>query len=302
MERKIGETFDFEGKTLQVKESERVCCDGCFFDEKCYSSSQEVAGHCEAVNRGDNKEVIFVEITEEQQEQTKPQEQAEQQTEQPQKLNLCEILKYCPQGETFWSPMLDGVKFLFIDERRQMIMVETIEGHFTWEINADATISIDEVTSPEIMLYPSKEQRDWTKVNYEKKKKLPKTWEEFCENYPRKKDEAYIDMNSQISIFLQDYEYRSEDKDKNIIPSKQAAEAHLALMQLHQLRDAWREGWLPDWNDGGQNKYVIATDKGEFEIWQYHTVSRFLAFQDEKRADDFMNCFIDLIRKAGDLI
>lgn len=298
MERKIGETFDFEGKTLQVKESECVSCDGCFFDEKCYSLRQEVAGHCEAVNRGDNKEVIFVEITEEQpQEQTEPQEQAEQ----PQELNLCEILKHCPQGETFWSPMLNGVKFLYIDEERQIITVETIKGHLTWEINADATISIDEVTSPEIMLYPSREQRDWTQVKYEKKK-LPKTWEEFCKNYPRKKDEAYFDMGSQICIFSQDYEYRTEDTDKNIMPSKQAAEAHLALMQLHQLRDVWREGWLPDWNDGDQNKYVIAYNKGEFEIWQYHTVSRFLAFQDEKRADEFKDCFIDLIKQAGDLI
>ena len=298
MERKIGETFDFEGKTLQVKESECASCDGCFFDEKCYSLRQEVAGHCEAVNRGDNKEVIFVEITEEQpQEQTEPQEQAEQ----PQELNLCEILKHCPQGETFWSPMLNGVKFLYIDEERQIITVETIKGHFTWEINADATISIDEVTSPEIMLYPSKEQRDWTKVKYEKKK-LPKTWEEFCKNYPRKKDEAYFDMGSQICIFSQDYEYRTEDTDKNIMPSKQAAEAHLALMQLHQLRDAWREGWVPDWNDGNQKKYVIVYDKGEFEIWQYLTFSRFLAVHDEKRADEFKDCFIDLIRKAGDLI
>ena len=299
MERKIGETFDFEGKTLQVKESECVSCDGCFFDEKCYSSSQEVAGHCEAVNRGDNKEVIFVEVREQQQEQTEPQEQAEQ----PQELNLCEILKHCPQGETFWSPMLNGVKFLYIDEERQIITVETIKGHLTWEINADATISIDEVTSPEIMLYPSREQRDWTQVKYEKKKKkLPKTWEEFCKNYPRKKDEAYFDMGSQICIFSQDYEYRTEDTDKDIMPSKQAAEAHLALMQLHQLRDVWREGWLPDWNDGDQNKYVIAYNKGEFEIWQYHTVSRFLAFQDEKRADEFKDCFIDLIKQAGDLI
>lgn len=299
MERKIGETFDFEGKTLQVKESECVSCDGCFFDGKCYSLRQKVAGHCEAVNRGDNKEVIFVEITEEQpQEQTEPQEQAEQ----PQELNLCEILKHCPQGETFWSPMLDGVKFSDIDDERQMIIVETVKGHFTWEINADATISIDEVTSPEIMLYPSKEQRDWTQVKYEKKKELPKTWEEFCKNYPRKKDEAYFDMCSQICIFSQDYEYRTEGTDKNLLPSKQAAEAHLALMQLHQLRDVWREGWLPDWNDGGQNKYVIAYDKGEFEIWKYHTVSRFLAFQDEKRADEFKDCFIDLIKQAGDLI
>lgn len=302
MERKIGETFDFEGKTLQVKESERVCCDGCFFDGKCYSLRQEVAGHCEAVNRGDEKEVIFVEIREEQQEQTEPQEQAEQQTEKPQKLNLCEILKYCPQGETFWSPMLDGVKFLFIDERRQMIMVETIEGHFTWEINADGTITFGNVTSQEIMLYPSREQRDWTKVKYEKKKELPKTWEDFCEDNPRKKGEAYFDMGSQISFFTQDFEYRSKHTDKNILPSKQAAEAHLALMQLHQLRDAWREGWLPDWNDGDQNKYVIAPNKGEFMIWEYHTISRFLAFQDMKRADKFRNCFIDLIKQAGDLI
>ena len=44
-----------------------------------------------------------------------------------------------------------------------MIIVETIEGYFTWEINADGTISIDEVTSPEVMLYPSKEMRDWSK-------------------------------------------------------------------------------------------------------------------------------------------
>ena len=187
MEIKIGETFDFEGKTLQVKESERVCCDGCFFDGKCYSLRQEVAGHCEAVKRGDNKEVIFVEVQEQQQEQTEqPQKQAEQQTEQPQELNLCEILKYCPQGETFWSPMLDGVNFLYIDEERQIITVEPIKGHFTWEINTDGTISIDEVTSPEIMLYPSREQRDWAQVKYEKK--LPKTWKKFCENYPRKKD------------------------------------------------------------------------------------------------------------------
>lgn len=90
--------------------------------------------------------------------------------------------------------------------------------------------------------------------------------------------------------------------DRNLLPSREAAEAHLALMQLHQLRDAWREGWLPDWNDGDQNKYVIAPDKGEFMIWEYHTISRFLAFQDEKRADEFKDCFIHLIRKAGDLI
>ena len=63
-----------------------------------------------------------------------------------------------------------------------MIIVETVEGHFTWEINADITISIDEVTSPEVMLYPSKEMRDWSKFTapWLKKERFdPKTLKSF---------------------------------------------------------------------------------------------------------------------------
>ena len=171
MERKIGETFEFEGKKLQVKESASNGCDGCFFYMKCSSITMGLSGECEVDARDDGKDVIFVEI----------QEQPHVQAEQPQ-LNLCEILKHCPQGETFWSPMLDGVKFSCIDEERQMIIVETIEGHFTWEINADGTISIDEVTSPEVMLYPSKEMRDWSKFTapWLKKERFdPKTLKAF---------------------------------------------------------------------------------------------------------------------------
>ena len=171
MERKIGDTFEFEGKKLQVKESASNGCDGCFFYMKCSSITMGLSGECEVDARDDGKDVIFVEV----------QEQPHEQAEQPQ-LNLCEILKHCPQGETFWSPMLDGVKFSCIDEERQMIIVETIEGHFTWEINADGTISIDEVTSPEVMLYPSKEMRDWSKFTapwLKKERFEPKTLKPF---------------------------------------------------------------------------------------------------------------------------
>lgn len=288
MERKIGETFIYEGKTLQVKESERVSCDGCFFDEQCVPLRKEVAGECEFEYRTDNKEVIFVEAT-------------EQHTEQPQKLNLCEVLKYCPAGEPLWSPMLGDVKLYDINQEAKMVDVE-LESGDTWDINADGTITFGNVTSQEIMLYPSKEQRDWTKVKYEKKKELPKTWEKFCEDNPRKKNEAYFDLCSKICIITQDYEYRDKYTDKNLLPSKQAVEAHLALMQLHQLRDAWREGWVPDWKDDTQSKYVILKFKGKFEIKEFYAASRFLTFQDEKRADEFKDCFIDLIKQVGDLI
>lgn len=49
------------------------------------------------------------------------------------------------------------------------------------EINADGTITIDDITSEVIMLYPSREQWDWTKVKYEPKKDRfdPKTLKPF---------------------------------------------------------------------------------------------------------------------------
>ena len=193
MERKIGEVFEHQGVNVKVVATESNNCDNCCFLEEnapCLRI-RTIAGECLSRKRTDKKSVIFMEAKDEQ-----PQEQAEQ----SQKLNLCEILNYCPQGETFWSPMLDGVKFSCIDEERQMIIVETVEGHFTWEINADGTISIDEVISPEVMLYPSCEQRDWTKVKYEPKKEKfdPKTLKAFDKVLVNHDDIWKVDFFSHI--------------------------------------------------------------------------------------------------------
>ena len=171
MERKIGETFEFEGKKLQVKESERVSCYGCFFDEQCLPSRKEVAGECEFEYRTDKKEVIFVEATE------------QNQTEQPQELNLCEILKYCPEGEPLWSPLLGDVKLHNVNQCVNAVFV-TATNLTTWRINHDATIKINGGSSPETMLYPSRTQRDWSKFTapWLKKEKFdPKTLKPFDE-------------------------------------------------------------------------------------------------------------------------
>ena len=178
MERKIGETFEFEGKKLQVVETANNLCFDCYFFDgvNCQRTERE-GGECSDSKRADYKPVIFVEVKDEQ-----PQEQAEQ----PQ-LNLCEILKDCPQSEPFWSPLLGGVKFHDINQKRNFIVI-SLENGETWDINADGTITFGDVTSPEIMLYPSKEQRDWTKVKYEPKKERfdPKTLKAFdrvlCKN------------------------------------------------------------------------------------------------------------------------
>ena len=294
MERKIGEVFDFEGKKLKAIETHTGTCYGCFFKKNCVRSKViPVAGQCYCNERTDKKQVIFVEAEQPIDEEPRKQEE----------LNLCEKLKYCPEGTTFWSPLLGDVKFWGVSE--SLVTVED-KAENSWDINSDSTLTIGGVggvTSVEPMLFPSREQRDWSKVHFETPvEKLPKSWAEFCNTHEVQKGEVYIKEISTIYEAEKSGDTRDTYTDMNILPSREAAEAHLALMQLHQLRDAWREGWVPDWNDGDQDKYVIAPNEGEFMIYKYHIISRFLAFQDKKRADKFRNCFIDLIRKAGDLI
>ena len=133
------------------------------------------------------------------------------------------------------------------------------------------------------------------------KPQLPKTWEEFCYNNDRKPNEAFITNSSEIQLITEQHE-RKPFVDRNILPSKHAAKQHLTLMQLHQLRDCYRQGWIPDWNNSIQNKYVIYNLEGKFAISPYYCHSHFLAFQNEKRAEEFLNNFRDLIEQAGDLI
>ena len=130
---------------------------------------------------------------------------------------------------------------------------------------------------------------------------IPKTWNEFCDYRRFERGECYISDDSRI-VEKVEGNYRISPSNDNVLPSKEAAEQHLVLMRLHQLRDTWREGWLPDWKDDKQEKYIILQYKGEYQIRQYKNTSYFLSFQDEKRANEFLTNFRDLIEQAGDLI
>ena len=129
---------------------------------------------------------------------------------------------------------------------------------------------------------------------------LPNTWEEFCKLYPIKEEEYYIELNS-IPTEVPIGE-RFDHDDKNILPSKKAAEAHLALMQLHQLRDCYRQGWVPDWSSIKQWKWYICLDTDILTVKNNFNFPRFLSFQSEDIARKFLNNFKDLIETAGDLI
>ena len=90
-----------------------------------------------------------------------------------------------------------------------------------------------------------------------------------------------------------------------MLPSKQAVEQHLAYMQLHQLRDCYREGWLPDGFSsiyGIEMYYDPSNGVVKFRVIKYYSISKFLSFQTEERAKEFLNNFRNFIEKAWDLI
>ena len=169
MERKIGETFEYEGKKLQVRESHRYSCDGCFFNGHCEHSSNPIIGLCEKDQREDEKDVIFVEVQEQ-----------PQQAEQPQKLNLCEILRDCPRGTKLYSTVLGYVIFQGIIAGEVYPIVVSCENGVTKTFTADGKMFID--FDGECTLFPSKEQRRWTDFIapwYKKERFDPKTLKPF---------------------------------------------------------------------------------------------------------------------------
>ena len=133
------------------------------------------------------------------------------------------------------------------------------------------------------------------------KPNLPKTWEEFCEQNEVKGGECYIGNTScVVEVLKGNCFHRRKTHDRNILPNKKSAEQHLVLMQLHQLRDCYRQGWIPTLNKTSFG--IIRRIEGDLEVEKFVFSSRFLSFQYEKIARDFLDNFRDLIEQAEDLI
>ena len=128
---------------------------------------------------------------------------------------------------------------------------------------------------------------------------LPKTWEEFCDRF-KIHEEYHIDSASDIIKNEDDY-YRDPLLNRNLLVSKEAANQHLALMQLHQLRDCYRQGWKPDLTVP-ESIFAIFCTKGKYSVEEFIYSSEFLSFQSRQLAQEFLNNFRDLILQAGDLI
>ena len=90
-------------------------------------------------------------------------------------LNLVEILKDCPEGTKLYSPVFGEVEFESINDIIGPIVVTTNTGNAEC-FTADGKMH---TYNDDCLLFPSKEQRDWSKFKVKKPKFDPKTLKPF---------------------------------------------------------------------------------------------------------------------------
>lgn len=128
-----------------------------------------------------------------------------------------------------------------------------------------------------------------------KKEELPSSWEELGEV-----SGAWIDSGS--SIFITKNTNIRGCHDKNVWPSKEEAEAALALSQLLQLRDRYNGDWKADWRSHEEIKYAIRCHEGKAVTGYTWGIQRPLNFKTAELRDKFLENFRDLIETAKPLL
>ena len=96
-----------------------------------------------------------------------------------------------------------------------------------------------------------KEKSTFEKLVFKKvEKELPKSWEELdiVKGF-------YVNSLSEIAGTGE--ETCAEEYNRNTFPTKEEAEACIALAQLCQLRDRYNDGWKPDWKNSTETKHII---------------------------------------------
>ena len=112
-------------------------------------------------------------------------------------IDLTKILKNCPKGWEFYSPFMGDVKFYEVDQKVNTVVVILKSGGLC-DFNEDGTIELEGITSDEIMLYPSRDHRDWSKFTapwYKKGKFDPNTLKTFDRVLTRHFDDERWEIN-----------------------------------------------------------------------------------------------------------
>lgn len=92
-------------------------------------------------------------------------------------LNLCEILKDCPTGTKLWSPVWGNMTLIQINDVSIYPIVLSADGFNSVSLHSDGRMY--GVKESECILFPSKEQRDWSKFKTPGKRFNPEEFKPF---------------------------------------------------------------------------------------------------------------------------
>jgi hypothetical protein len=138
----------------------------------------------------------------------------------------------------------------------------------------------------------------FTKEELEQQK-LPKTWEEYCDNHYR--IGYYLDCGSRISSFIGSThnEKLKPKQDQNTLESKENAEAILALCQLIRLRDEYnRHKPINYKNDSHVHAVVYDPEVAYYKAVlanRYSSYKHLFTFHNKELAQEFIRNFKPLL-------
>lgn len=139
-----------------------------------------------------------------------------------------------------------------------------------------------------------KENSTFEKIVFKKlEKELPKSWEELhlIKGW-------FVENCSGVHEFGNCF---TTSKNRNLFPTKEEAEACLALAQLCQLRDRYNDGWKPDWTDNNEKFCIFFINEKVYSGLSYYT-RHILSFKTFEIREEFLKNFKDLIEIAKPLL
>ena len=127
----------------------------------------------------------------------------------------------------------------------------------------------------------------------DEKPKLPTSWEEYCEQMKGKP--SFIGENCFEMVFDEPI-YTDEFADKEML------EAFTAFAKLLKLHKVWIGDWQPDWKTYKDEKYIIATKRGEIDLRSTWVNSSPMCFPTKGMRKLFHLYFRELLEKAKPLL
>lgn len=141
-----------------------------------------------------------------------------------------------------------------------------------------------------------KQKSTFEKIVFKKIPENPKTWEEYCEMI-RGNTLYYTNCDNRLAL-------SGCCGAHNGFKTKKRAKQFIALGKLLQLRDYWVGGWrynAPNFNDSVFAVFYSITSN-DAQITNISYANLPLTFPTREMAEDFKNCFEDLIKEAYPLV